>query len=79
MTLSPVWQPSMRYQDETVLYWVDQKVCSGFSITSYGKTQMTFLAKPIILISSPLNIAVGNLVSSVSQIGFTKLNTLLVC
>ena len=40
---------------------------------------MTFLAKPIILISSPLNIAVGNLVSSVSQIGFTKLSTLLVC
>ena len=26
------------------LYWVGQKVCSGFSIMSYGKTQTNFLA-----------------------------------
>ena len=29
------------------LYWVGQKVCLDFSITSYGKTQMNFLANPI--------------------------------
>jgi len=26
-------------------YWVGQKVCSGFSIISYGKPQINFLAK----------------------------------
>ena len=28
-------------------YWVDQKVHSGFSIPSYGKTGVNFLANPI--------------------------------
>ena len=30
-----------------IKYWVGQKVHSGFSITSYGKTQINFLANPI--------------------------------
>ena len=29
------------------IYWVGQRVCSGFPITANGKTQMNFLAKPI--------------------------------
>lgn len=31
------------------LYWVDQKVHSGFSIRCYGKTQMNFSADAILL------------------------------
>ena len=31
------------------LYWVDQKVHSGFSIRCFGKTQMNFLADAILL------------------------------
>ena len=31
----------------TLIYWVGQKVSSGFSIASYGKTQANFLANPI--------------------------------
>ena len=30
-----------------MLYWVGQKVRSGFSVRSYGKTQTNFLANPI--------------------------------
>ena len=30
-----------------ILYWLSQKLCLGFSITSYGKTQMNLLANPI--------------------------------
>lgn len=29
-------------------YWAGQKVTLGFSVTSYGKTQMNFLANPIL-------------------------------
>ena len=29
------------------MYWVGQKVRSGFSVTSYGKTHTNFLANPI--------------------------------
>lgn len=28
-------------------YWIGQKVCSGFFILFYRKTQMNFLAKPL--------------------------------
>lgn len=31
-----------------VIFWVDQNLCSGFSVTSDGKTQAKFLATPII-------------------------------
>ena len=31
------------------MYPVGQKVCSGFSIRCYGKTQMNCLANPILL------------------------------
>lgn len=30
------------------LYWVGQNVCSGFSVTSYRKAQMNFLATAIV-------------------------------
>ena len=30
-------------------YWVGQKVSSSFFITSYGKTQKSFLANPIFI------------------------------
>ena len=33
----------------TCIYWVGQKVHSGFSVTSHGKTQMNFLANPMLL------------------------------
>ena len=38
------------------MYWVGQIVCSGFSIPSYGNTQLNFLANPthIPLLSLPL-------------------------
>ena len=26
-----------------LLYWISQKINSGFSVTSYGKTQLNFL------------------------------------
>ena len=32
-----------------IMCWDGQKFHSGFSVTSYGKTQMNFLAKPILL------------------------------
>ena len=35
----------------STLYWVGQKVCSGFSITPCGKTQMNLLAIPVFLSS----------------------------
>jgi len=28
-------------------YWVGEKVCSGFSVTSHGKTHTKFLGRPI--------------------------------
>ena len=31
-----------------IIYWVGQKGHSGFSVTSYGKTQMNFLANPVL-------------------------------
>ena len=34
------------------VYWVGQKVCLGFSITSYKKAQMNFLANPILSVES---------------------------
>ena len=30
------------------MYWVGQKVCSGFSVLAYGKTKKNFLANPVI-------------------------------
>ena len=30
------------------MYWIGPKVCSGFTILSYGKTQANFWAKPIV-------------------------------
>ena len=35
-----------------LIYWGGQKVCSVFSIRSYGKTQTNFLANPIYPIGS---------------------------
>ena len=29
-------------------YWIGQKVCSGFSVSFYGKTRMNFGANPIL-------------------------------
>ena len=29
-------------------YWIGQKVCSGFSVSFYGKTWMNFGANPIL-------------------------------
>ena len=31
-------------------YWVGQMVCSGYSITSYGKTQMNLSANLIVIV-----------------------------
>ena len=31
------------------VYWVSQKVCSGFSVTCYGKTGMNFYGQPYII------------------------------
>lgn len=31
----------------TDLHWIGHKVCSNFSITPYGKTQVNLLANPI--------------------------------
>lgn len=31
-----------------VIFWVDQNLCSGFSVTSDGKTQAKFLATSVI-------------------------------
>ena len=39
--IMPVWGEKYR---------VGQKVCSWFCITAYGKTQMNFLANPIVSI-----------------------------
>ena len=34
-------------EKQKITYWVGQKVHSGFSVTSYGKIQMDFLANPV--------------------------------
>ena len=33
------------------MYWIGQKVQSSFSVRYYGKTQMNFLANPIIVVN----------------------------
>ena len=45
----PLYCPSPSQQTrEYLFYWTGQKVLLGFYITSYGKTQMNFLANLIL-------------------------------
>ena len=48
-TISPVTTQDRLGKWQGFLYWVDQKVHSGFSIPSHRKTQMNFLANPILI------------------------------
>ena len=45
---SSTWkaQGNLRMEVTQIKYWADQKICSGFSIKRYGKTQRNLLAKP---------------------------------
>ena len=45
--LPPSW-PQITPLTNHSVYWVSQKFCLGFSVTSYGKTQMNCLANPIL-------------------------------
>ena len=45
--LPPSW-PQITPLTNHSVYWVSQKFCLGFSVTSYGKTWMNFLANPIL-------------------------------
>ena len=41
------WTNKLWYTQTKEYYWAGQKVCSGFSIASYRKIQINFLANPI--------------------------------
>ena len=47
------WTNKLWYSQTMEYYWAGQKVCSGFSIASYRKIQINFLANPIFSAKKP--------------------------